>query len=86
MENKTNEEYDVESYLDAFSFFKMNKPMIQEFTKYKNLEQNENENKIFSETIDNINNMIIINKEDTDEIKQQKKYSKINLKKLQIFY
>ena len=74
MENEKSEEYDVEPYLDAFSFFQNNDKMIQEFINKFNFEQNEQDMKAnFKSIIDNIKERIIINNDDTDEIKQQKK-------------
>ena len=74
MENEKSEEYDVEPYLDAFSFFQNNDKMIQEFINKFNFEQNEQEMKAnFKIIIDNVIARIIINNDDTDEIKQQKK-------------
>ena len=74
MENEKSEEYDVEPYLDAFSFFKNNNKIVQEFINNTNFGQDEEDKKTnFKIIFDNIIQNILINNEDTDEIKQQKK-------------
>ena len=73
MENKNSEIYDIDPYIDSFSFFLDNMKMKQNFLNLNNSVQNDEETENFySNYIKEIINIIKISTLDEDETRNEK--------------